>query len=69
MKSVKMPNSAKTKAQAWAMAKTLADTRLQSFLEGCMEGLGLEGDWDLDTNTWTFTQIPNKPKEKVEEVK
>ncbi len=62
LKSVKMPDEAKIKAQTLATAKSIADIRLQSFLEGCMSGLGLKGDWNLDTNTWTFTQMP-KPQE------
>ena len=64
LKSVVMPDEARAKAQILATTKTMADIQLQSFLEGCMAGLGLEGDWNLDTNTWTFTQMPEKPQEE-----
>ena len=60
MKKVKLPNEAITQAQGLMMGKNLADVSLQKFLEGCKSGLGINGDWNLDTRTWTFIKMPKK---------
>lgn len=64
LKSVKMSDNMRVKAEALATAKSLADLQLRAFLEGCMAGLDLQGDWNLDTSTWTFIQMPKKPQEE-----
>ena len=60
MKKIKLPNEAIAQAQGLMMTKNLADMALQKFLEGCKSGLGLNGNWNLDTKTWTFIKMPKK---------
>mgnify|MGYP001578875846 CR=1 FL=1 len=60
----KMPKDAVSKAQQLLVNKTIADIALQKYLEGVKDGMGLEGDWNLDSNQWVFTpmkEIPNEP--------
>ena len=59
-----MPESMKAKALNLFNQKQIAELRLQTFLEGCMEGLGLQGNWNLDLATWTFKEMqPAEDKE------
>ena len=66
LKEVPMPVSMAAKAQNMINSKSLMEAQIQGFFEGCMEGLGLEGDWNLDTKTWVFKQVP-KPKVPLKE--
>ena len=61
--SIVMPDSMKVKATQLFNQKALADTALQNFLAGCVEGLGLKGDWNLDVKTLIFTKMPEVAKE------
>ena len=63
IKNIKMIEDMREKTMVLMAAKSLADTRLQAFLEGCMSGLGLNGDWNLDTRTLTFLKMPKPKKE------
>ena len=29
----------------------------ETYIEGCMDGLGLKGDYQLDIKTWTFVPV------------
>mgnify|MGYP001598736762 CR=1 FL=1 len=62
-KEVQLPQSAKEKAIALFNQTRVAQLQFQSFLDGCKEGLGLEGNWNLDTNTWTFILVEKKSTE------
>lgn len=57
MKEVKLPDEAIRQAQRLLADRNLIDISLQKFLEGCKIGLGLNGNWNLDTKTWTFTKL------------
>uniref|UniRef100_A0A6M3XKM5 Uncharacterized protein n=1 Tax=viral metagenome TaxID=1070528 RepID=A0A6M3XKM5_9ZZZZ len=54
----------RNQAQSKWMAAQLAQKEFQTFMAGMMAGLGLDGDWNLNTDTWTFEPI-EKPKEKA----
>ncbi len=60
MKKIKLPNEAIVQVQSLLMSKNQADIALQKFLEGCKAGLGISGNYNLDTKTWTFIQMPKK---------
>lgn len=60
MNKVKLSSEAIAQAQGLIMSKSLADIALQKFLEGCKAGLGLNGDYNLDTRAWTFVKMPKK---------
>jgi len=34
----------------------IAQTELQHYLNGCLQGMGLKGDWDINTDTWTVSK-------------
>jgi len=61
-KNVKMSESMKAKAQSLMAESAMASTRLQMYIGGCKDGLGLEGDWNIDTQTWEFSPVPKKEK-------
>ena len=64
---VEVPEKARAKMLVLWSQKQIADLRLESFVQGCFETLQLEGDWDLDTQTWVFNLRPTpKETEKVE---
>jgi len=65
----KLPVSAINKATQLFSQMKIAEQQLHAFLDGCKEGMGLDGDWNLDIATWTFTKLENestKPKEGVQ---
>ena len=54
----------RSRAQEKLLAAQLAQKDFQTYMEGLMAGVGLDGNenWNLDVNTWTFEKI-EKPKE------
>lgn len=57
-----MPKDMVVRAKALAMARGFAESQFQVYLEGCMMGLKLKGDWSVDTTTWSFTEMPKEEK-------
>lgn len=57
-----MKVSEKTKATLINLMQKRASVELetQAYLQGCMDCLGLEGDWNLDTKKWVFTKVKEK---------
>ena len=64
---MEMPEKMKQTAQKLLAEAFNADARFRMYVQGCMDGLGLEGDWNLDTNAWTFTEMPKTEMPKSEE--
>ena len=62
MGKVVLPDEAIAQVKGLMANKAMADMSLYKFLEGCKAGLGLNGDWNLDTRTWTFIKMPKKEK-------
>ena len=60
MKTVKMPQEMRGKANNLWVQKGMLEIKFQSYIEGCKDGLGLNGDWNLDLGTWTFNPVPKK---------
>lgn len=58
-----MSEKMKAGAQTRMAAMQTAQAILQSYVMGCRDALGLEGEWNLDTATWTFSKM--EPKEAV----
>ena len=61
LSKVKISAEAVSAIQAKMIAVEIAQKELNSYLAGYMQGLGLEGSWNLNTTTWIF--------EKTKEVK
>ncbi len=57
------------KARAKLQVVRLAQQDLETYLQGCMDGLGLNGEHQLDMQTWVFTPVKKEepPQEKKEE--
>lgn len=62
-KEVKFPPQALLKAQQLFQQKAIADMQFQIYVQGVFDSLGLDGNWNLDTNTWIISQLSEKPKE------
>ena len=59
-KCIKLPDKAKEKAQLFLTQAIEADKMFKTYIQACSDCLGLEGDWNLDTNTWTFSKMKEK---------
>lgn len=47
---------AKKKLTELLTARQGVEVQLQTYLTGLQDGLGLEGNWNLDIQTWQFTK-------------
>ena len=65
---VKLPKAAIAKAQGLLQQSKMAAMALNTFLEGCKAGLGLEGDYNLNTVSWVFVEMEKKPETKKPKV-
>ena len=54
--SIVIPEKAKVKAIELRQLVIQAQNLFQIYVEACYNCLNLEGDWDLDANTWAFTK-------------
>ena len=63
---VALPEAAKKRVAQLQNEIALANMKLQAYAQGCIDALGLEGDWNLDTSQWVFTKIV-KPEPVKEE--
>lgn len=57
-KNVALPDNAKDKARDLFLVSIQAQERLQMYIQGCKDTLGLGGDWNLSTQTWMFEPMP-----------
>ena len=57
---MKMSKEAIAQAEILIQQKYMADMALQKFLEGVKLGMKLNGDYNLDTKTWTFAKAEAK---------
>ena len=66
-KPIKFPGKAKVKAQQLLQQKQIAEMQFGTYVQGVFDSLGIDGDWNLDVNTWMIAPI-QKPEtsEKVE---
>jgi len=64
---MEMPSAASQRAQILMRNAALAQQEFQSFVRGVQLGMGLEGAWSLDTNTWEFTKVEPQEAEEVVE--
>ena len=55
--TVKVSAKVQEQAKSLLLAAQTANDRFRTYLEGCKDGLGLEGDWNLNTQTWEFTKV------------
>jgi len=53
-KVMPVPDSARVAIQALMSDARQAQERLNMYVQGCKEGMGLEGDYNLNTSTWEF---------------
>ena len=63
-KAIALPTGAKETAQNLLSAARQSQSQFRVYIEGCKDTLGLEGDWNLNTQTWEFE--PVKPEKKEE---
>jgi len=63
MKAIPMTEDMKSTIQNILTQQNMLNLKLQSYLEGCKEGLGLDGDWQVDVRTFTFAPVPKPKKE------
>ena len=66
MKKIRVPDKVREGVQILLAQKTLSESNLGIYIQGYIDSLGLEGDWNLDTTKWTVTKIPKVPKENAE---
>lgn len=64
METVPMTPAMIAKAQMKLLLAQTAQKEFLAYIEGCMTGMGLDGDYNLDTQKWVFV-----PRPKSEEVK
>ena len=69
--NIALSNTAKAKAQALLSNALQAQGNFQMYIQGCKDTLELEGDWNLNTQTWEFEPMKKKdePVNKVVPVK
>lgn len=54
---VQMSERMKATALLKLLSAQAAQREFVAFVEGCKEGLGLDGDYNLDTAQWQFSPI------------
>ncbi len=62
-KLVKLTDKQRAVAQEKFAVVQRTQRDFQVYMEGLMAGLGLDGNWRLNINTWTFEKT-KKPKVK-----
>ena len=60
MKTVKLSNKAIEACNALLLERTMAENKLQAYLQGVMDTLKLEGSWNLNTDKWEFSKTEAK---------
>ena len=55
-KPIVMTEKMKAGTQARLAALQMAQATLTSYVNGCSDTLGLEGNWNFDATTFTFTK-------------
>jgi len=62
-KSIKFPEKALVKAQQLLQQKAIAEMQFESYVHGVFDALNLDGEWNLDVNTWVICEKPKEAKE------
>jgi len=62
MKEVKIPDKVKGNIQGLLTQKASIESSMRMYMQGYMDSLDLEGDWNLDTNKWVLVKMPKKEK-------
>jgi len=63
-KPVVMTEKMKAGTQARLAALQMSQEALRSYVNGCSDAIGLEGNWNFDASTFTFTKRDPKEAEK-----
>ena len=59
----KLSDKARERAQQLLLQAAEADRMFKIYIQACSDSLDLEGDWNLDTNTWSFDKMPEEKKQ------
>ena len=59
---MKIPKDMIEGIQGKLMAVQMTQRELSSYVEGCLQGLGLKGEWNLNTVTWSFEKAKEMKK-------
>lgn len=60
-----IPESAKDKLVMLYNQLGQAQKAFGTYAEGVKDGLGLDGDYNLDTKNWTFVQVDKEVQDAV----
>ncbi len=60
MKKIKVPDKVKEQVQALLTQRAVIESNLRMYMQGCMDSLDLEGDWNFDTTKWTLAKMPKE---------
>jgi hypothetical protein len=63
-KEVKIPNKVQGQIQSLLVKRVAAESNFQMYVQGYVDSLELDGDWNLDTNKWVLVKMPKEAKEK-----
>ena len=66
-KLIKLSPQMRNTAQLKKLVAEAAQRDFQSYLQGCIDALGLTGNYNLDTNQWTFVLLPDEKSVSTEE--
>ena len=62
MKEIKIPDKIKGNIQSLLTQKASIESSLRMYMQGYVDSLELEGDWNLDTDKWVLTEMPEAEK-------
>ena len=51
----KLPDSVIAGMKERMLKVNIAQTELQHYMQGFLEGMGLKGNWDINTDNWTVS--------------
>ena len=60
LNSLELPPKVLSRLQALLAQKNIADAQFNAYMQGVFDSMGLDGDWNLDTNTWKVTRMGEK---------
>ncbi|KKK99702.1 hypothetical protein LCGC14_2630090 [marine sediment metagenome] len=60
MKEIKIPDKVRGQIQNLLTQKATLESNIIMYAQGYTDSLGLEGDWNIDTNKWVLTKMPKK---------
>jgi len=62
MKNISLPDNVKQEAQARLAQINKLQGEFFNYVSGAKDGMGLVGDFNLDTTTWQFRSVPKEKK-------